>query len=109
MNIMLQRFGIPEHRETVEDRPVFAKRHVVGQPGPGQWHRDIVRDLPCPVNNAVMHIGRMFGVIEKHQFAGAIIHLGVRRDAVQRHPRCDALLLQRFRVQHIALAAHIEG
>ncbi len=54
--------------------------------------------------------GNLFqGVIEEKQFAGAIVDFWMRRYAVERNPRSDALLLERFGIEQIALAALVEG
>ena len=79
------------------------------QTRPGKRDGHIMRKLSAAVDHAIMHIRRMFGVVEKQQLAGAFINLRMRRNAVQRHPRRNALLLQRFGVEHIAFPALVES
>src|SRR5258706_7632789 len=56
-----------------------------------------------------MQIGRVLGIVEEHQLSGALVDLGVRREAVERYPGLDAKLLERFGIEAIAFATLIEG
>ena len=100
---------IPEHRQIVHDRPIFAEGHVVRQARSRQRNGDVGGDATASVDDAVMHVRRVLRIVEEQQFARPIIDLGMRRDPVERHPRRDARLLERFGIEHIALAALIEG
>ena len=105
----LEQFLVPEHRQVVEDRPVGTEDHVVRQPRPGQWHRDIVGQPAARIDDAVMHVRRVLRVVEEHQLAGRLVDLGMRRDPVERYPRRDAFAVERFGIDDIALAALIKG
>ena len=90
VNVALQQLLVPEKRHIVEDRPVLGDRHVMRQARAGQGDRHIMHALAHPVDNPVMHIRRVFGIVEEHQFTGFLIHLGMGGDAINRPPRCLA-------------------
>jgi len=60
-----QQFFVPVQGEVVEDGKVFGEHHVVGQTRARQGHRHIVHQLVVSVDLAVMHVGRLFAVVEK--------------------------------------------
>ena len=88
---------------------MLGERHVVRQARAGQRDRRVVRQPVVPVDHAVVHVGRVLRIVEEQQLAGALVDLGVRRDAVERHPASSAVRFQRIGVQPIALAALVEG
>ena len=100
---------IPEHRQIVHDRPIFAEGHVVRQARSRQRNGNVGGDATARVDDAVMHVRRVLRIVEEQQLARTIIDLGMRRDAVERHPGCDTRLFECLGIEHIALAALIEG
>ena len=60
MDIALEQLFVPEHRQIIEDRVVLAEGHVVRQARSGQGNGHIVDELAGQIDNAVMHIGRIF-------------------------------------------------
>ena len=74
-----------------------------------QRHGDIGRQSLVPVDHAIVHIGRVFRIVEKHQLTGLRIDLRVCRNPVERHPWRKAERFQRFRVEQIALTALVKG
>ena len=106
---LLEQLGIPVEREVTQDGVVLGETHVMRQPWPRQRDRYVVRQLVVPVNHTVVHVGRMLGVIEKKHLASGRVDLHVGRDAVQRRPGWNTLLLQREGVEPVALAALVVG
>ncbi len=106
---LLQQIRLPEQREVVEDREVLTEAHVVRQARAWQRNGHVMHQLVVPVHHAVVHVGRMLGVVEEQHLTGGLVHLHVGRDAVQRRPGRYALLLQRERVQPVTLAALVVG
>ena len=43
-----------------------------------------MHQLVVLVDHAIVHVGRMFGVVEKQQLAIAFVHFAMGRNAVQR-------------------------
>ncbi len=88
---------------------MLGKRHVVGQARPGQRYGDVGGQSVASVDHAIVHVGRVLGVVEEHQLAGGLVDLDVGGDAVEGDPALDAQGVQAGRIQAIALAALVEG
>ena len=54
--------------------------HIVRQARAGQWHGDQRFEHAAFIDHPVVHIGRLFAVAKKDEFAGALIDFGMRRD-----------------------------
>ena len=104
-----QNVGIPEQRQIRDDRIVFCEGHVVRQARARHGDRDVVLELVVRPDHAVMHVGRVGGVVEEEQLARVLVQLGMRRDTVERHPAFRPELFHRVGVEPIALPALIEG
>jgi hypothetical protein len=109
VDALLQQILVPEDRQVVQDRVVGGEHHVVRQARAGQGDGHVMDQLAGLIDHAVVHVGRVFGVVEEQQFSGGLVDLGVGRDAVQRPPARDAALFQGLRIQPVGLAALIEG
>ncbi|MND91115.1 hypothetical protein D3C80_832260 [compost metagenome] len=105
----LQRLLVPEQGEVVQNCVVLAEDHVVRQARARQGDRRVVRPPPIRRDHAVIHVGRVLGVVEEQQLAGPFIHPRMGRHPVQRRPGRDAFIFQGVGVQLIGLAALVEG
>ena len=105
MHAFRQQLRIPEQRQINQDRKIFGKRHVVGQPWPRQRHRRVMHQLVVAIHHTVMLVGRIFRVVEKQHFAGAFIDLGMGGNAVQRGPAFGAQGFQGERIEPVAVTA----
>ena len=104
-----QKRRVPKHRQVVEDGVILGKGHVVRQAGSRHVDRLQVRQAVVGVDQTVMQIRRVLGIVEKHQLAGRLVHLGMGGNAVDGHPAFHAQIIQRQGIEPIALAALIEG
>ena len=84
MLALLQQLGVPVQRKVVEDGVVFGVSHVVRQARTRQGNGHVMHQLVVLVDHAIVHVGRMFGVVEKQQLAIAFVHFAMGRNAVQR-------------------------
>ena len=57
------------------------------------------------IDYAVVHIRRVLGVVEEQQLAVVLIDLAVRRNAIERRPRGNALLIQRLWIKPVTFTA----
>ena len=103
-----ERICVGPQRKIMQDGVVLGDRHVVGQARPGQRDGRVMHQLPFAIDHPVMHERRIFRVVEEHQLARLLVHLGVGRDAVQWHPRRLAAAPQRHRIEHPCLAALVK-
>ena len=76
---------------------------------PRKWDRNIVLQLIVRTDHAIVHIGRVLGIVEKHQLTRRFIHFGMRGYTVKRNPAFGAKLIQRKRIKAITLSALVEG
>ena len=73
--------------QVVEDRVARGEGHVVRQARARQRNRRCSSSSsPAAIDHAVVHVRRVLRVVEEQQLAGALVHLGVRRHAVERRP-----------------------
>ena len=106
-----QRQGVfvMEKRQIMQHGVVRGNGHVMGQTrtGQGDWH--MVHQRAVRPQNAIVHVGRLGAVVEKHQFASALVHFGMGRYAPAAGLNCLGLAqsFQRNRVQLISVARHV--
>ncbi len=70
---LLQGFRIPEERQVIEHRIALGERHIVRQSRTRQRHRHVVDELVVTIDDAVVHVGRVRRVIEKHEFTRRLV------------------------------------
>ena len=104
MLAFLQQLRIPVKRKVIQDGVVFTEAHVVRQAWTGQGDGHVMHQLVIPIHHPVVHVRRVFGVVEKKHLAGGLVHFHVGRDAVQRRPGWNSQLLQREGVHAVAFA-----
>ena len=109
MDVALEQLSVPKQRQITQYRPMLAKRHIMREAWAGKRDGHIVGERSQTIDNAVVHVRRTFRIIKKHEFARAIIDFCVRRNAIEWHPRCDAVLLKRLGIKHIGFTALIKG
>jgi len=108
MQVPFKQIRVPVQRHVVENGKVLGKGHVVRQPRPGEWDWDIMLEPVVGSNDAIMHIGRMFRIVEEEQLAGRWVDFCMRRHTVKRDPALGSKLFKRERIEPISLAALIE-
>src|SRR4029078_2195754 len=83
-----------------------------GQRGAGRGPVDVVTQPVLGVDDAVVHVRRLRGVVEEEELAGVLVDLGVRRDALgweAAAPGLAAKGLERPRIEAIEIAALVEA
>ena len=88
---------------------MLGEGHVMRKARPRQRDGDIRLQPVIRPDDPIVHVGRVLGVVEEHQLACGLVHLGVGGDAIDGSPAFDPLLLQGHRVEAIALATLVEG